>query len=108
MIRRFPTRMCLGCRGRFEKSRLVRVGRSAEGVPFLDAAGTGYGRGAYVCAEASCIERGLTGKNLSRALRLDGAADSLKMRRALSALRDLAVSDRRLAITLQIGEQRSG
>ena len=101
MSRRFPTRMCLGCRGRFEKSRLVRVCRSAAGVPFLDASGRGGGRGAYVCAEAPCMERGLTGKNLSRALRLDGAADSLKMRRALSALQDLA-------LTLHMDEQRSG
>ncbi len=92
MTRRFPTRMCLGCRGRFEKSRLVRVGRSGSGVPFLDASGTGGGRGAYVCAEAACMERGLTGKNLSRALRLDAAADSLKTRRALSALRELALT----------------
>ena len=101
MSRSFPTRMCLGCRGRFEKSRLVRVGRSAEGVPFLDASGTGYGRGAYVCAEAPCMERGLTEKNLSRALRLDGAANSLKMKRALNALQDWAVSDRRSELTLQ-------
>lgn len=102
MTRRFPTRMCLGCRGRFEKSRLVRVGRSAEGAPFLDAAGTGYGRGAYVCAEPTCMERGLTEKNLSRALRLGAAADSLKIRRALSALRN------RFKENMHAEEQRSG
>ena len=128
MNRRSPTRMCLGCRGRFEKSRLVRIGRAADGLPYLDESGKGDGRGAYMCASESCMERALTRKNLSRALRLGsleavmsagrngGAdhslrrndADLLKMERALSALRMEAASRRRLLAALQIEDQRSG
>jgi predicted RNA-binding protein YlxR (DUF448 family) len=63
-----PTRTCLGCRGRKPKRELVRLVRASGGSVVVDAEGAA-GRGAYVCAEAECLERALRGGRLSHAFR---------------------------------------
>ncbi|MEX2146403.1 MAG: YlxR family protein [Candidatus Rokuibacteriota bacterium] len=63
-----PTRTCLGCRGRKPKRAMVRLVRGAGGTVVVDAGG-GSGRGAYVCAEAACLERALRGGRLAHAFR---------------------------------------
>ena len=62
-----PTRTCLGCRQRRAKRALVRLVRRPDGLVVVDA--TGGGRGAYVCAEAECVERALKTGRLAHAFR---------------------------------------
>jgi uncharacterized protein len=68
-VKHVPIRTCLGCRQRRAKRELVRLVRRADGVVVRDAAGTAPGRGAYVCADAGCLERVLKAGRLSHALR---------------------------------------
>ena len=62
-----PMRTCLGCRQRRRKGELVRLVRRPDGRVAADP--TGPGRGAYVCADAGCVERVLRGGRLNAALR---------------------------------------
>ena len=62
-----PMRTCLGCRQRRPQGELVRLVRRPDGR--VAAVRTGAGRGAYVCADAGCVERVLHGGRLNAALR---------------------------------------
>jgi predicted RNA-binding protein YlxR (DUF448 family) len=64
-----PMRTCLGCRRRRAKRELVRLARRPDGIVVVDAAGTGPGRGAYVCGEPDCVERALKTGRLAHAFR---------------------------------------
>jgi len=66
-VSRVPTRTCLGCRERRPKHGLVRLVRRADGVVTVGA--TLPGRGAYVCAQAGCVERVLKTGRLAHAFR---------------------------------------
>jgi predicted RNA-binding protein YlxR (DUF448 family) len=46
----------------------VRLVREVGGTVTVDPDGTKPGRGAYVCGDAVCLERGLRGDRLARAL----------------------------------------
>ena len=51
--RHVPTRTCVGCRQRRPDSELVRI--QLDGTkPVIG--GRGAGRGAWICADAACIE----------------------------------------------------
>ena len=71
-----PVRSCAGCRARRDQDMLVRVtavdGRiTPDGPP---GASRRPGRGAYLCADATCVERALAREALllRRALRIRG------------------------------------
>ena len=66
-----PVRMCAGCRGHFEKKKLIRVVRSPEGTVSLDTKGKASGRGAYLCPNAECLKRVIKAKALSRAFEME-------------------------------------
>jgi len=66
-VKHAPIRTCLGCRKARPKRELVRLVRRADGRVVVDERGPG--RGAYVCAEAGCVERALKGGRLSHAFR---------------------------------------
>lgn len=69
-VARAPLRTCVGCKGRAEKARLVRlVVAEGEGVR-VDRTGSAPGRGAYVHPDRDCIEAAIVGGGLSRALRV--------------------------------------
>ena len=58
--RQEPVRMCVVCRRRFAKSRLLRHVSASEGVGNgleADEAQTRPGRGWYVCDDPACRER---------------------------------------------------
>ncbi len=50
-----PIRTCIGCRGKFPKKDLLRLGRNAAGNLQTDSTGKLPGRGAYVCQSQACI-----------------------------------------------------
>jgi hypothetical protein len=47
----------------------VRLVRGADGVVVVDARGTMPGRGAWVCGDAECVERGVRRDRLAHAFR---------------------------------------
>ena len=61
------------CRRVRAKKELVRVVRSPQGDLAVDLRGKVNGRGAYVCPEAGCLERGIG--ELGRALEVAIPAD---------------------------------
>ncbi len=66
--RKIPQRMCVGCKTMKAKRELVRVVRTPEGEVLVDLTGKKSGRGAYVCADESCLDQALKGDRLGRAL----------------------------------------
>ncbi|MDQ3619812.1 MAG: YlxR family protein [Actinomycetota bacterium] len=90
-----PIRTCAGCRRRRPQSELIRVVRGPDGVVSLDrgaavrgasgasATGRSPGRGAYVCADGSCIERALRTGAFVRALGRHGLELAQDLRAAM-------------------------
>ena len=68
MQKKIPMRQCLGCREAKPKKELIRVVRSPEGEISLDFKGKASGRGAYICANAECLNKARRIKALERAL----------------------------------------
>ena len=66
--RREPARTCVACRLEAGKSALVRIVRRAEGGAAVDRTGHAAGRGAYLHANADCVEKARKRKALERAL----------------------------------------
>ena len=64
-----PVRTCIGCREPRPCVELVRLVRDTDGAVVVDISGLMSGRGAYVCGEAACIDRGLRRERLSHAFR---------------------------------------
>lgn len=62
-----PTRTCIGCRGEFPRSSLVRVIRGPAGEYGIDRYLRGPGRGAHLCYDRTCFETAIKRKALSRA-----------------------------------------
>ena len=85
-------RTCLGCRSRRPKRELVRLVRRADGTVAVDAAARGQGRGAYVCADAGCVERALKAGKLSHAFREACRAAEALQWSVLAAGRPVAVA----------------
>ena len=64
-----PSRTCLGCRRARPKGVLVRLIRMPDGTVVVDSAGRAAGRGAYVCPDTECLERGLSRGRLGHAFK---------------------------------------
>ncbi|MHB8512978.1 MAG: YlxR family protein [Actinomycetota bacterium] len=60
-------RTCLGCRQQRPRSELVRLVRKADGFAWVDESGHAAGRGAYLCHDEACFDRGL--RRIAGALR---------------------------------------
>ncbi len=83
---REPVRTCVACRTEAGKPALVRIVRRPDGGAAVDRTGHAAGRGAYLHADAACIEMARKRKALDRALKtlvgseiwaeLAGTADS--------------------------------
>jgi predicted RNA-binding protein YlxR (DUF448 family) len=73
-------RTCLGCGGKFPKSRLFRFTMGPGGV----AGGNGPGRGHYLCFNAGCLDKALERRGLSRLLgRMPDGEEVKRLRRDL-------------------------
>jgi hypothetical protein len=64
-----PQRTCIGCRGVFDKSDVIRIVAGPAGA-VIDYRDKLPGRAAYVCPRQECIQKALGRENLSHALRL--------------------------------------
>jgi len=67
-ISRTPQRTCVACRSIHAKRELVRVVRAPSGELSVDARGKAPGRGAYLDPVEECLNRGLAGGAIARAL----------------------------------------
>jgi predicted RNA-binding protein YlxR (DUF448 family) len=78
----------VACRTERTKRELVRVVRSPEATLAVDLRGKAPGRGAYLCPDQACLERGLAHGVLARSLAVPIDADAAERLRA--ALADAA------------------
>lgn len=65
MANHTPLRMCIGCRKMQPKNELIKVS-SKDGICELDKEQKKFGRGAYICKNASCIEMARKKRALSK------------------------------------------
>ena len=69
-VKRQPQRTCIACRRAAPKRELVRIVRTPSGEVAIDTNGKLSGRGAYLCATASCWQRALKNRLIDRALKV--------------------------------------
>ena len=70
--RRQPQRSCVACGAQRDKRDLLRLARVADedgAHVVIDEPARAGGRGAYLCAEATCWTRAIEGPALARAFR---------------------------------------
>ena len=51
------------------KRELIRVVRGPDGKIYVDETGKSYGRGAYLCRDRACWEKGISGSRLAYSLK---------------------------------------
>lgn len=61
-----PERTCMGCNEQKEKSNLLRIVKSKEGIIEVDITGKKNGRGAYICKSEECLNKIIKTKRLER------------------------------------------
>jgi len=95
-VKHIAIRMCAGCRGRFEKTSMMRVVRSPEGGAVYDPTMRVSGRGVYLCYNRKCVDIARKRHALERALKV-AMTDSIweELERALekSTSDDAVVND---------------
>jgi predicted RNA-binding protein YlxR (DUF448 family) len=74
-------RTCVGCRGKGDRSDLVRV-VMVEGVLVPDLRACLAGRGAWVHPDPACLDLAVRRRALTRALRLESAPGDTELVRA--------------------------
>ena len=84
-MRNPPSRTCLGCRRARAKTALVRLARLPNGTVVVDTGPRASGRGAYVCPDPACLERGLSRGRLGHAFRRPSEAGANLTTEALAA-----------------------
>lgn len=70
-----PSRMCMVCRERKDKSELLRIARVKGGEPELDREYAVQGRGMYLCKSRECLSQAARRRVIERALGAAGADD---------------------------------
>lgn len=65
-MKKQPVRMCIACRGAYEKKQMLRIVKDKDGNISLDFSGKKAGRGAYICDSAQCIDKCVKSKLLNR------------------------------------------
>lgn len=71
MEKKIPLRMCVACREMQPKRNLIRIVKNNEGEIFVDKTFKANGRGAYLCANLSCLEKAIKTKALNRAFKCE-------------------------------------
>lgn len=75
-VKKIPMRQCVGCGEKKGKKELIRIVCSQEGTIGFDLTGKKNGRGAYICSNASCLEKARKRKALERALKAEVSQQS--------------------------------
>ena len=65
------TRMCAGCRNRCDKSQLVRVAKTKDGIKLAPASEHIEGRSVYICPSLKCMESAMKRKSFARSFKCD-------------------------------------
>ena len=73
--RHIPLRTCVSCRTSGDKRGLLRVARQPDGLVVFDRTGKTNGRGAYVCANPSCIGLAKKQNKFARSLKTQVTAE---------------------------------
>jgi predicted RNA-binding protein YlxR (DUF448 family) len=68
-VRRARLRKCIGCGIEFPKPSLLRIVRLTTGEVTVDMSGRMLGRGAYLCANAECVNKARKKNALPRVLK---------------------------------------
>ncbi|MCI8956683.1 MAG: YlxR family protein [Eubacterium sp.] len=76
-VRKVPMRTCIGCRQSKDKKELIRVVRNKENQIFVDLTGKQNGRGAYICADADCLEKAMKNKGLEKTLKISNVSEEV-------------------------------
>jgi predicted RNA-binding protein YlxR (DUF448 family) len=79
--------MCAGCRGRADKSDLLRI-VARDGIGMVDPAQTEPGRGVYLHPSRECLDRATKRRSIGRSLRaeIDGPRTAEVVRVRLDAV----------------------
>jgi predicted RNA-binding protein YlxR (DUF448 family) len=67
--KKLPVRQCAACREHRAKRDLLRVVRVPTGEISIDTKGKVSGRGAYICADATCLAKAKKSRALERHLK---------------------------------------
>jgi predicted RNA-binding protein YlxR (DUF448 family) len=108
-IRRFPQRRCVACGTARAKRDLVRIVRTPAGEVCVDLTGKMSGRGAYVCPDATCVDRAIGQGRLAGALERAISEDVARQIREAASLPPAprAPVVRRISLSRQDGEHGS-
>jgi predicted RNA-binding protein YlxR (DUF448 family) len=71
-----PERTCIACGKVRPQREMLRLVCTADKTVDVDDKGKKPGRGAYLCREPECLQTGLKGNKLERALRTELSSDS--------------------------------
>jgi predicted RNA-binding protein YlxR (DUF448 family) len=71
VVRHIPERTCIACQRKRPKWELVRIVRTPQGTLEIDSRGKKAGRGAYLCKQRECWEKGIEKKKLAHFLRTE-------------------------------------
>ena len=63
-----PQRTCMGCNGKKDKNKLIRIVKNKDNEIKVDKTGKMAGRGAYICDDINCLEKVVKSKRLERVL----------------------------------------
>ena len=69
MAKQPSLRMCIACRGLFDKKDLIRVVRTPAGEVLLDPTGKAAGRGAYLCTDPDCMKKCVKNRLLNKSFK---------------------------------------
>lgn len=67
--KKIPTRMCVGCREKKPKEKLIRIVKTPQGEIKLDESGKMNGRGVYLCKDENCFNLAFKKNRLQKSLR---------------------------------------
>ncbi len=77
-----PQRTCIACRKTKDKRQLIRVVRTPEKKVIIDPTGKANGRGAYLCQNTDCWDKGLQTGRIVQALKVTLSSEELTALRA--------------------------
>ncbi len=69
--KKITNRKCIGCGQIKEKQELIRIVRTPDLIVRFDLSGKLNGRGAYICPNLACLKKGITEREIYRALQIE-------------------------------------